>query len=123
MLRKFPPPAVSSASTVNRYSEAGEKARAASAARGSQPQQKTGGLLSRITDAAKSAAVPQPGAAPKAVGKGATNGKPAARSGGKSNGKQPEATKPTVDGKALAPKPGAKPVNPKRAGGRPAKRK
>ncbi|GAA4677976.1 membrane protein insertase YidC [Phytohabitans rumicis] len=43
------------------------------------------------------------------------------RFGGKSkpNGAAPE-TKPAVDGKALAPRPGAKPVNPKK--GRPAKR-
>lgn len=37
----------------------------------------------------------------------------------KANGAQP-ATKPAIDAKALAPKPGAKPVNPKK--GRPAKR-
>ena len=123
VLRKFPPPPVSKTNTPSRYSEAGEKARAAAAAREAQGQQKSGGLLSRITDAAKSAAVPQPGTAPKAVGKGATNGKASSRSGAKPNGKQAEA-KPVVDGKALAPKPGAKPVNPKKAGGRrPAKRK
>jgi YidC/Oxa1 family membrane protein insertase len=121
VLRKFPPPKVSTSATVNRYSEAGEKARAAAAARESQPQQKSGGLLSRLTDAAKSAAAPTPGAAPKAVGKGGA----AARSNAKANGKQAaEPEKPVVDGKALAPKPGAKPVNPKKAGGRrPAKRK
>jgi YidC/Oxa1 family membrane protein insertase len=38
----------------------------------------------------------------------------------KANGSQPE-TKPAVEPKALAPKPGAKPVNPKK--GRPAKRR
>ncbi|WP_239126448.1 membrane protein insertase YidC [Asanoa siamensis] len=129
VLRKFPPPAVSTANTVNRYSEAGEKARAAQAAREAQAQQKSsGGFLSRITEAARSAAAPQPGAAPKAVGKGAAGGKAVAAggkaAGGKANGKQPDAAKPAVDGKALAPKPGAKPVNPKKAGGRrPAKRK
>ncbi|MEV4535650.1 membrane protein insertase YidC [Asanoa sp. NPDC049518] len=125
VLRKFPPPPVSKASTVNRYSEAGEKARAAAAAREAQAQPKSGGLLSRITDAAKSAAAPQPGAAPKAVGKGAANGKPASRQNAKSNGAQASSdAKPAADGKALAPKPGAKPVNPKKAGGRrPAKRK
>ncbi|SNT65746.1 YidC/Oxa1 family membrane protein insertase [Asanoa hainanensis] len=123
VLRKFPPPPVSKSNTVNRYSEAGEKARAAAAARETQSQPKSGGLLSRITDAAKSAAAPQPGATPKAVGKGAANGKPAARA--KSNGAAQSAdAKPATDGKALAPKPGAKPVNPKKAGGRrPAKRK
>jgi YidC/Oxa1 family membrane protein insertase len=39
----------------------------------------------------------------------------------RANGAQPEPTKPAVDTKALAPKPGAKPVNPKK--GRPAKRR
>ena len=54
---------------------------------------------------------PEPGAArPKSTGLfGRT----------KANGAQPE-TKPAIDSKALAPKPGAKPVNPKK--GRPAKR-
>jgi YidC/Oxa1 family membrane protein insertase len=37
----------------------------------------------------------------------------------KANGAKPE-TKPAIDGRALAPKPGAKPINPKK--GRPAKR-
>ena len=58
---------------------------------------KSGGICSRRSDAAKA------------------NGTKA--NGAKANGKQPEA-KP-VDGKALAPKPGAKPVRPKK-GGRPA---
>ncbi|WP_116076056.1 membrane protein insertase YidC [Asanoa ferruginea] len=121
VLRKFPPPAVNKANLPSRYSEAGEKARAAAAAREAQP--KSGGLLSRLTDAAKSAATPQPGATAKPVGKGATNGKaaPSRQASSKANGKQPEA-KPATDGKALAPKPGAKPVNPKKGGRRPAKR-
>jgi YidC/Oxa1 family membrane protein insertase len=121
VLRKFPPPAVSKTNMPSRYSEAGEKARAAASARESQP--KSGGLLSRLTDAAKSAAVPQPGATAKPVGKNAANGKAApSRLTSKPNGKQPEAAKPATDGKALAPKPGAKPVNPKKGGRRPAKR-
>lgn len=64
------------------------------------------------------------GAKPGATG---TNRGPVqpAKAGGlfgrnRSNGAQPE-TKPAVDTKALAPKPGAKPVNPKK--GRPAKRR
>jgi YidC/Oxa1 family membrane protein insertase len=124
VLRKYPPPAVSKTNLPNRYSEAGEKARAAAAARESQGSQKSGGLLSRLTDAAKSAAAtPQPGATAKKAGAApaAPNGKAAPRAKA-SNGKQAEAAKPAVDGKALAPKPGAKPVNPKKGGRRPAKR-
>ncbi|BCJ65475.1 membrane protein insertase YidC [Polymorphospora rubra] len=59
----------------------------------------------------------KPGAGKAGAGQPA---KPAGLFGrGKANGTQPEA-KPAVDTKALAPKPGAKPVNPKK--GRPAKR-
>jgi YidC/Oxa1 family membrane protein insertase len=62
-------------------------------------------------------AVPGPAARKAAAQQPA---KPAGRLGrSKPNGSTPE-TKPAVDGKALAPRPGAKPVNPKK--GRPAKR-
>ena len=63
--------------------------------------------------AAKPAARPGAGRGPVQPAKGGLFGR------SKSNGAQP-ATKPTIDTKALAPKPGAKPVNPKK--GRPAKR-
>ena len=115
VLRKFPPPPITKANMPNRYSEAGEKARAAAAARANAGQQKSGGLLSRLSEAAKSAA-------PTQSQTGAGAGKAPAKQPAKSNGKQPEA-KPAVDGKALAPKPGAKPVNPKKGGRRPAKRR
>jgi YidC/Oxa1 family membrane protein insertase len=63
---------------------------------------------------------PIPGpAARKAASTKAASAKPGASSRGKGDKDQPE-TKPAVDGKALAPRPGAKPVNPKK--GRPAKR-
>lgn len=129
VLRKFPPPPMTRTNMPNRYSEAGEKARAAAASRNNPVQQKSGGFLSRLSEAAKSAATPQPGGAAKSVASGAgagsggktSGGKTPAKQAGRSNGKQPE-TKPAVDGKALAPKPGAKPVNPKKGGRRPAKR-
>ncbi|MGI5212600.1 membrane protein insertase YidC [Plantactinospora sp. CA-290183] len=76
--------------------------------------------------------LPKPGESPRRTttttgprrGTDARNPVQPARSGGlfgrgKANGSQPE-SKPAVDTKALAPKPGAKPVNPKK--GRPAKR-
>lgn len=63
----------------------------------------------------------KPGSAPAA--RKAAPAKPPAKSGlfgrAKPNGVEPDA-KPAIDGKALAPRPGAKPVNPKK--GRPAKR-
>ncbi|MEH1124598.1 membrane protein insertase YidC [Micromonospora sp. CPCC 206061] len=58
---------------------------------------------------------PMPGPAARK----AASTKPAIASRGKGDKDKPE-NKPAVDGKALAPRPGAKPVNPKK--GRPAKR-
>ncbi|MEN3614692.1 membrane protein insertase YidC [Plantactinospora sp. ZYX-F-223] len=94
VLRKYPPP-----QTAPRLPKPGESA----------PRRTTGaggGAGRRGTDSRN----------PVQPGKPA---KPAGRFGrSKANGAQPE--KPAVDTKALAPKPGAKPVNPKK--GRPAKR-
>jgi YidC/Oxa1 family membrane protein insertase len=95
VLRKFPPP----------------------------PMMKTGGSATR-----PGSATPARGGSSARSGGGKANPVPPAKTGGlfgrrsdaaKPNGSAPE-TKP-VDGKALAPKPGAKPINPKK-GKRPAKR-
>jgi YidC/Oxa1 family membrane protein insertase len=72
---------------------------------------------------------PMPGVSPTAAARGGSTGKgqpQPARSGlfgrGKANGKAPaQPAKPVIDGKALAPKPGAKPTNPKK-NRKPAKR-
>ncbi|MFY1674359.1 membrane protein insertase YidC [Plantactinospora sp. WMMB334] len=93
VLRKYPPPPTA---TTGRLPKPGE----------STPRRTTATGSRRSTDARN----------PVQPGKPA---KPAGRFGrSKANGAQPE--KPAVDTKALAPKPGAKPVNPKK--GRPAKR-
>lgn len=67
----------------------------------------------------------RPAASKPGAGGAARSAAQPAKTGGlfgrnRSNGAQPE-TKPAIDTKALAPKPGAKPVNPKK--GRPAKRR
>ncbi|MFK3982584.1 membrane protein insertase YidC [Micromonospora sp. NPDC050397] len=76
----------------------------------------TTGSSSRTGTAARTGNNNRPGTGSKA----APQAKPSGLFGRtKANGAQPQA-KPAVDTKALAPKPGAKPVNPKK--GRPAKR-
>jgi YidC/Oxa1 family membrane protein insertase len=97
VLRKYPPPV-----------QAGKAAPSPAAKKATGPAKPGGG--------ARTAAGGRKAAAPGAA-------QPAKAGGlfgrGRSNGAEPE-TKP-VDGRALAPKPGAKPVNPKK--GRPAKRR
>ncbi|HEX2773137.1 MAG TPA: membrane protein insertase YidC [Micromonosporaceae bacterium] len=102
VLRKFPPPVPAG------------KAAASAGAKGTTGPSKAGGGGARNAAAGRKAAGPttpgpvQPTKASGLFGRG------------RSNGAQPE-TKPAIDGRALAPKPGAKPVKPKK--GRPAKRR
>jgi len=106
VLRKFPPPPMTG-KTGARATSSGSGSRTASGSSSSSSNRnpvqpaKSGGIFSRRSDAAKA------------------NGTKA--NGAKANGTQPEA-KP-VDGKALAPKPGAKPVRPNKGRRPPAKRK
>lgn len=106
VLRKFPPPV-----------QAGKPATSAGAK--GTPGTKAATGPSKAGGGGRTAAVGR-----KAAGPAAPSPAQPARAGGlfgrgRSNGAEPE-TKPAVDGRALAPKPGAKPVNPKKR--RPAKR-
>jgi YidC/Oxa1 family membrane protein insertase len=108
VLRKFPPPPMvgrtgSGSRKASSGSGSGSRTSSGSSSSNRNPAQpaKSGGIFSRRSDAAKA------------------NG--AKANGAKANGTQPEA-KP-VDGKALAPKPGAKPVRPNKGRRPPAKRK
>jgi YidC/Oxa1 family membrane protein insertase len=102
VLRKFPPPPMtgrtgSGSRTSSSGSGSGSRTSSGSSSNRNPVQPaKSGGIFSRRSDAAKA-------------------------NGAKANGGQPEA-KP-VDGKALAPKPGAKPVRPNKGRRPPAKRK
>jgi YidC/Oxa1 family membrane protein insertase len=106
VLRKFPPPPMAGRTgsrTASSGSGSGSRTSSGSSSSNRNPVQpaKSGGIFSRRSDAAKASG--------------------AKANGAKANGTQPEA-KP-VDGKALAPKPGAKPVRPNKGRRPPAKRK
>jgi YidC/Oxa1 family membrane protein insertase len=117
VLRKYPPPA-------NATKPAARAGAAGGAAAG-------GGLLARIMGTANASAAARPSSASgsrtaggAAAGRKPTTGKSADGkvSGGKAGAKAggakatPNGSQPAVDGKALAPKVGAKPVNPKKRG-------
>jgi YidC/Oxa1 family membrane protein insertase len=111
VLRKYPPPPMSQtaglgAGLFGRSSAAAGSGsgRGGAAGRGSSSGSKTAGTKgsgARATGAKAGGAK---------AGKAAPNGKPSLSKG------KAEDDKPAVDGRALAPRPGAKPINPKKGG-------
>jgi YidC/Oxa1 family membrane protein insertase len=100
VLHKYPPPVTANAT---------EKTNARSAGNGAKPgESRLGGIFSAFSRS-KDDATPASGTARKA-----TNAKANPKVDPKTNGKGAEPG--TVDGRSLAPKPGAKPVNPKKGG-------
>jgi YidC/Oxa1 family membrane protein insertase len=98
VLHKYPPPQVATKAAAGR-----------SAGNGAKPgESRVGGIFSAFSRS-KEDASPSSGPARKA-----TNAKANPKVDPKANGKG--ADPGTVDGRSLAPKPGAKPVNPKKGG-------
>lgn len=118
VLRKYPPPAVAITATGSRIGTSATTARTTSAKPGTG---KTGaakaGTAARTTAAKTAKSTGKPAAGKTAAGKPGTQ---PARGGLFTRAKsEPVEAPPAVDGKALAPKVGAKPVNPKKGGSKP----